>query len=553
MFRKIVSNLPFSPALIGQIGFYARRLRKEEASRRLGLFITILALIAQSFAVFTPPAPANASSSADFVSGGVSSVTDFLHYYDRNTNNIRDLFNSLGITRSEVAATTTTTVKSTDGIYTWGLLPHYSYAQGERTYSAGGRTFYYRSLHLWDTTHGISGGVNYTAFVGHSAKAGWFGINKNCGNLLLKTKPVTPTRIAVCRPDVGVISIDERDKKPTDLPANSEKCKPKAPASMCQTISEKKIDRTKRNFTAKAGAANGATISAYVFTVRKDSATGAIVKTITVPSTAAEAQSGAIDLKDAGKYYVNVVVKTSLGDKTAALCALLVTVVPPEKCEVNPSLPSKNDIECKPCPANPNLWYKSPECNEVVVQSKTATNLTQNNVEASSVTAVGGDRIQYTITIDNPGKVPATAIFKEELRDVIEYASLQDTSGGVYDAATKTLSWPNVVLAAGEKQSRTFIIALPQQIPTMAQGVSDPTSYDCVMSNTFGNNIEIHVSCDAPKVVEQTVKNLPSTGPRENLIFGGILLAVVTYFWARSRQLGKEVRLVRKDFNASTI
>lgn len=73
------------------------------------------------------------------------------------------------------------------------------------------------------------------------------------------------------------------------------------------------------------------------------------------------------------------------------------------------------------------------------------------------------------------------------------------------------------------------------------------------MSNTFGNNIEIHVSCDAPKVVEQTVKNLPSTGPRENLIFGGILLAVVTYFWARSRQLGKEVRLVRKDFSASTI
>ena len=31
MFRKLVSNLAFSPALVGQLGFYAKRLRKEES------------------------------------------------------------------------------------------------------------------------------------------------------------------------------------------------------------------------------------------------------------------------------------------------------------------------------------------------------------------------------------------------------------------------------------------------------------------------------------------------------------------------------------------
>ena len=62
MFRNIVSNLPFSPALVGQLGFYAKRLRKEEATRRLGLIFTVLALVVQSFAVFQAPEPVNATT-----------------------------------------------------------------------------------------------------------------------------------------------------------------------------------------------------------------------------------------------------------------------------------------------------------------------------------------------------------------------------------------------------------------------------------------------------------------------------------------------------------
>jgi len=43
MFKKIVSQLSFSPALVAQLGFYARRLRKEQATRRLGLVFVGLA------------------------------------------------------------------------------------------------------------------------------------------------------------------------------------------------------------------------------------------------------------------------------------------------------------------------------------------------------------------------------------------------------------------------------------------------------------------------------------------------------------------------------
>ena len=52
MFRKLVSNIAFSPALVSQLGFYAKRLRKEETTRRIGLIFTVLALVVQSFEVF---------------------------------------------------------------------------------------------------------------------------------------------------------------------------------------------------------------------------------------------------------------------------------------------------------------------------------------------------------------------------------------------------------------------------------------------------------------------------------------------------------------------
>ncbi|MFZ1243168.1 MAG: hypothetical protein WAQ22_03430, partial [Candidatus Saccharimonas sp.] len=68
------------------------------------------------------------------------------------------------------------------------------------------------------------------------------------------------------------------------------------------------------------------------------------------------------------------------------------------------------------------------------------------------------------------------------------------------------------------------------------------------------NTVSINVDCPVEKkVVEQVVSELPHTGPRENIIFAGVTFAVVAYFYARSRQLKKEVRLIRRNFNAGTI
>lgn len=74
------------------------------------------------------------------------------------------------------------------------------------------------------------------------------------------------------------------------------------------------------------------------------------------------------------------------------------------------------------------------------------------------------------------------------------------------------------------------------------------------MINDFaGNSTTVNIDCPAPKVVEQVVTQLPHTGASANMIFAGIVAAIVAYFYARSRQLKKEVRLIRRDLNAGTI
>ncbi|HPQ82363.1 MAG TPA: hypothetical protein PL191_01310, partial [Candidatus Saccharimonas sp.] len=122
------------------------------------------------------------------------------------------------------------------------------------------------------------------------------------------------------------------------------------------------------------------------------------------------------------------------------------------------------------------------------------------------------------------------------------------------DETAKTLSWPKVAVDGGKSITRMFTVQLLETIPAMGQGVSDKTSYDCTMTNTFGNSVAIGVDCPVQKlVVEQTVNELPHTGPRENMIFAGVVLSIVAYFYARARQVKKEVRLIRRDLNAGTI
>jgi uncharacterized repeat protein (TIGR01451 family) len=393
MFRKIVSNLSFSPALVGQLGFYAKRLRKEETTRRLGLVFVALALVVQGLVVFQPPESANASNPGDFVPGGLGlgankSLNNFLAPYDANSRHLKDVMNAFGITRSEITAakfghfTTGTKIG-------WGFEPR----TGSKPFvvkNAAGATI--------TTVHGRQLAINngqteIYGWIGHSAKQGWFAIMQYCGNLVT-------------------------DKFPPPPP-------------------------------------------------------------------------------------------------------------PPEE----------------PEPA-------------VIELSKTATNVSQGNINASSAAAKEGDKITYTLTVKNSGGTAKEVELKDHLGDVLEYSTLIQQGGqggGIFNEDTKIISWPDITLKPGETQTRTFAVQVLATIPATPTGQSDASSYNCLMENQFGDDIVIPITCAPPKVIERVVTELPKTGPAENMLFAGVVLAVVAYFFLRSKQMNKEVRLIRRDLNAGTI
>lgn len=394
MFRKIISSLSFSPALVGQLGFYAKRLRKEEVSRRLGLVFVVLALLVQGLVIFDPPQSANAANSSDFVYGGLGlgankSLNNFLNPYDSNSTNLRDIMNSVGITRAEIAAAQFGSWR-TPGKISWGREPRPGEVGSVIVKNDSGATV--GAIHGRPMTV-ANGDTTIYGWIGHSAHVGWFAVMQYCGNLV------------------------------TDI-------------------------------------------------------------------------------------------------------------VPP--------------------PVTPPPTPEPPKPAEVVL-SKQAVNVSQGLVDASTLIAKESDQIRYTLTVENKGGTAAVTKLEDNLGDVLEYATILDYGGGVYNKEKRVLSWPDINLKPDEKQTRTFTVRLLDTIPATPKGQSDPSSYNCKMENVFGNSITVTVDCAPPKVIEEVVPELPHTGPTENLIFASVLLAVVTYFYARTRQLGKEVRLVRKDLNTGAL
>jgi len=309
-------------------------------------------------------------------------------------------------------------------------------------------------------------------------------------------------------------------------------------------------NRTQAYFTGNAAVSGGASVRSYTFVVK--SAAGLEVSRTVVPSNALTASTSAVDLPT-GNYTVQLLVQTSHGDRTDAACSKPLTIVPPNVCPYNATLPA-NSPDCQPCPDNPNVWIKDEKCAAVIISTKTATNMTQGMVEASKVTARSSDRISYTITVENKGLISQSVTMQEDLADVLEYSKLVDQGGGTLNDQTKLLTWPSITLAAGQKQSRTIAVQMMSDIPSTHTGTAVPTSYDCKIANTYGNTVTVNVDCPSQKViVEQVTSELPHTGPRENMIFAAVLLSVVVYFYARSKQLGREVRLIRRNLNTGTI
>lgn len=634
MFRKLVSSLPFSPALVGQLGFYIRRLRKEEVTRRLGLIFTVMAVVMQSFTVFTPPEQAFASSTSDVIPGGVTSVQQILNTYDSSTSDFKSLMNYMGITRSELASMSGEVkyICSSDKDWiSFGRNHHYSAAEGELIHNVPNQTggysiFYSVPLYRFDS---VNNRINcYDSYVGNSQAIGPFAIMRKCGNVQIKKNiqkfpkghliaancqavqgyayderqpssqvkmylffggppgkgkqfgPINANQSTPSSPIGGShgfsFTIPDEYKKsntPTDIWANlvplpgwnqatvqfdntvqvPGNCVPtEQPFASCTNLDVIPISRTKAKLSVSATTNSQVKIIGYTFTVVDKS--GKKVYEKRIDSNSANALSDVFDVINSGEYTAKVVVHTTIGDKASSDCETKFVVNPPEKCQyIGSGDTSKDDSNCKPCPYDKNLWVNDSNCVIKISQSKEARNMTKDITKANGTLASATDRIEYTIYTTNLGDSDITTSINESLTDVLEYARVIDTGGGTFDQQSKVLSWGDVKLGPQKTDTRHFIVQLSDIIPSTPRGSNSPAAYNCVITNSYGNTIEIKVDCPPVKEIEAAVKTLPSTGPGENIVFGTVLLMTVAYFYARSRQMSKEAHLIRKDYSTGAI
>lgn len=194
MFRKLVSNLPFSPSLINQLAFYSKRLKKEQFTRKLGLIFTILAVVVQTMTFISPSQATLAASGNDIIyNGNGKTKNGIVQAYFNNRDqlgrtDIRTIFNHYGIAADNLNASRVVTIRSTTANNYWSIGRNPRGYGGEMAVQiSGGPKIYSRTLHGWAANR------NWSALE-VSTPQGKRWILLECGNIVTQNieKPKTP-------------------------------------------------------------------------------------------------------------------------------------------------------------------------------------------------------------------------------------------------------------------------------------------------------------------------------------------------------------------------
>ena len=181
-----------------------------------------------------------------------------------------------------------------------------------------------------------------------------------------------------------------------------------------------------------------------------------------------------------------------------------------------------------------------------MVFSKTASNLTQNISDANNTTAQVGNVISYTLSAKNTGQATVkNFVIQENISDVLDYANVQDLNGSALNNTLDELSWPGTDIAPGQTISKTFTVKVKNPIPNTPQSTTDPMHFDHMMTNVYGNTVNIKLPQTLGSTVQTAQATLPNTGPGESLFVAGIIVILAGYFWSRSRLLAMEAIIVR--------
>jgi len=206
--------------------------------------------------------------------------------------------------------------------------------------------------------------------------------------------------------------------------------------------------------------------------------------------------------------------------------------------------------QCKPCEAS----LSSSDTIACIQYSKTASDITQGWNNANGKTASPGDKIVYTLTAYNSGKATVNNfVMQDDLSYVLDYANIQSDDNGSLNA-NDIISWPAATITPNAALTHQITVIVDNPIPQTPPSSSDPEYFDHIMTNIYGNTININLpQTPITTVTAVTTKALPNTGPGDSIIIAAIVVLVAGYFFARSRLLATESSIAIQDNNGGMI
>ena len=216
MFKKVVSQIGFSPASVEQLAKFAHSVRRRQRLHGWATF-AIAGLILALIAVALMPHHHTATPTAnDLIPGGVLSVDDAVEAFDHNTNNFRNVADLLDISRSDLSSINQQNCSRLDDLtlFKTGALA-YSTPDGSSQYSyllADGSPFYLREIKTTDQDDGwcgttesgqnfilsaVDGNISTSELPGHSTMESEFSLSQEVDARLLKTGQIATWTLTV--------------------------------------------------------------------------------------------------------------------------------------------------------------------------------------------------------------------------------------------------------------------------------------------------------------------------------------------------------------------
>jgi uncharacterized repeat protein (TIGR01451 family) len=581
MFRKLVSNIPYHPSMMGQLTFYLHRLRQEQALRRAGFVLFAMVLFVQLFAIVSPSRPSLATSSNDIVYGA-SNKDQVMTAYRNNRDelgrtDIRAIYNHYGIGLDQISAATHQKIGSHDR----------DYVSTGRSTSPGIDNFvnidgvanggiYQRPLESWDN-NGLESSYDTLTGTSQHGFRFWIIID-GCGNIVFERGALKP-KLEIMKKhtspnntnpgDIIEYDIEFRNSgggSAKDVKIHDKLSKYYDFVSYTSNI-DLKFNRDGQNLSWVIDN-NGSELpptTKWFFIKLKLKLTG---------------QVDVDKVCNSANISANGVPAISVDEPDTARCINVIPTITPTPTIITPTPTKPTPTPTRPTPTptrptptrptptptrptpttspTPPPLTPTPTGTPILSTDKSVANISQNISNANNTTAKPGDVLKYTIYVINNGDGNANNLklsgeYGESINDILEYADLIDAGDAHFDKQTNYLTWDAVNIPANSQIQKSFSVKVKNPLPSTPISASDPLSYDFVIQNIYGRTINVKLDKPATKVIEQTLNTLPNTGPGTSMLITSFAAIIIGYFFYRNKLLSKELEMIHQEYSAGGI